>query len=788
MTTGDDEPTTTGGRRPASRPAADDPTAAYAGFGGRVGRTFAGSESWWPARPTPPPQAPNIVVVLVDDLGFSDLGCYGSELTTPVIDGLADAGLRYTDFHVAPMCSPTRAALLTGLNPHDAGVGSVVHSDAGFPGYAMALTEHAATLPEVLRDHGYSTFMVGKWHLTRDADQNAAGDKSSWPCQRGFDRFYGILDAFTNLHQPHRLMQDNHQVQVDDYPDGYYFTDDITDRAIDMIREVKSADPAKPFFCYVAHGAVHAPLHAPADDIAAHRGRFDEGWDVLREHRHAKQLDLGIIEPGTRLAPRNPEPGHDVPAWDDLPAEHRPLYARYMEVYGAMVEAIDRSVGRMVDALAELGELDDTIFIFTSDNGGSREGEEVGTTAYYVHLLAGDDVDADLARLDLIGGPQTTPHYPRGWAMLGNTPFRLYKINTHRGGHTVPFVVHWPAGLEDSLRGGLRRQYAHITDLLPTLLDIVGVERPAERNGRPLKPLNGVSFADTLTDPTAPSRHTEQLYEQNGHRGYYRDGWEIVSLHDGLTPFGDHEWELFDLRTDPTELDDRRDADPDKLAELAAAWEEAAWAGQVYPLDEGSQIRYVIRPPWTAAFAEPVTVPRGVDTLERWRSVQLIWFRSVEIAVSLSYRTGDEGMLVAHGDQGSGYALYVLDGHLHYVHNDGRGHLRALDGGPVPDGASSIVAAKDAPGGNVWDVHLSIDGAPRATLAGVPMLFGIAPFEGIDVGIDRRSPVSWELYERFGPFPFTGTLHSVTYSPGQPAPDSPENMIDLLREMGAKYE
>ncbi|MEZ5141781.1 MAG: arylsulfatase [Acidimicrobiales bacterium] len=773
---------------PAAPSDPTDPTGAYAGFGGTVGRTFAGSEGWWPPRPTPPPGAPNIVVVLVDDLGFSDLGCYGSELTTPVLDGLAANGLRYTDFHVTPMCSPTRAAFLTGLNPHDAGVGSVVHSDAGFPGYAMQLTEHAATLPELLRDHGYATFMVGKWHLTKDADQNAAGDKSSWPCQRGFDRFYGILDAFTNLHQPHRLMEDNHQLRIDDYPDGYYFTDDITDRAIEMIREVKAADPAKPFFCYVAHGAVHAPLHARADDIDRHRGRFDEGWDVLRERRFTRQRDLGIVEPGTRLAPRNPEPGHDVPAWADLPPTHRPLFARYMEVYGAMVEAIDRSVGRLVDALDELGELDDTIVVFLSDNGGSREGEEVGTTAYYVHLLQGDDVDADLARFDLIGGPQTTPHYPRGWAMLGNTPFRLYKINTHRGGHSVPFVVHWPAGIDESQRGGLRRQYAHITDVLPTILDIVGIERPDERNGTPLKPLNGISFRDTIADPDAPSRHTEQLYEQNGHRGYYRDGWEVVTLHDALTPFGDHEWELFDLTADPTELDDLREQHPDKLAELAAAWEEAAWAGQVYPLDEGSMIRYVVRPPWTTAFGEPVTIRPGVDTLERWRSVQLIWFRAVEISISLSYRAGDEGMLVAHGDQGSGYAVYVRDGRLTYVHNDGRGHLRRLDGGPVPEGASSIVVRKDAPGGTVWTVHLSIDGDEVGVLEGVPMLYGMAPFQGIDVGIDRRSPVSWELYERFGSFPYTGTLHSVTYTPGDPAPDSPETMIDLLREIGSKFE
>ncbi|MCU0309464.1 MAG: sulfatase-like hydrolase/transferase [Acidimicrobiales bacterium] len=350
---------------------------AYAGFEGRVGRVFATSEPWWPPRPQAPEGAPNIVVILVDDLGYADLGCYGSEIATPNIDRLAAGGLRYTNFHSAPMCSPTRAALLTGMEPHLAGVGTVAHSDPGFPGYAMELAPDVVTLPETLRSAGYATYMVGKWHLSKDSDQSDAGPRDSWPCQRGFDRYYGFLDAFTNLHQPHRLVSDNQAVEIDSYPDDYYFTDDITDRAIAWMKAGKAADPTKPFFTYVAHGAVHAPLHAPADAIARQKGRYDAGWDALREARYRRQLELGVVAPGVELAPRNTEPGNDVAPWDSLTAPQQELFSRHMEVFAAMVETVDASTGRILDALEEMGELDNTIVVFTSDNGASREGEEV---------------------------------------------------------------------------------------------------------------------------------------------------------------------------------------------------------------------------------------------------------------------------------------------------------------------------------------------------------------------------------------------------------------------------
>ncbi len=464
-------------------------------------------------------------------------GCYGSEIDTPNLDALARRGIQATNFHVTPMCSPTRAALLTGCEPHRAGLGTVAHCDPGFPGYASELAPDVMTMAEILRDEaGYATMAVGKWHLAKDSD-GAGGSRASWPCQRGFDQYYGVIDAFTNLHHPHRLVQDNHQVDVDRYPDGYYFTDDITDHAISMIRAQKTANPARPFLCYVAHGAVHAPLHVRPEDAAKYRGRYDAGWDALRAERFARQQELGVVPPGVEVAPRNTERDHDVKPWDDLSPEEQRLFARHMEVYAGMVDRIDQNIGRMIAALDDLGELDNTIFVFTSDNGASREGEECGTTAYYVHLLQGDDIDADLARIDEIGGPTTTPHYPRGWAMAGNTPFRLYKINTHQGGHSVPFIVSWPDGVD--ARGEFRRQYQHVTDLLPTFLEIVGVDRPATRNGVELAPLQGWSMTSVLADADAPNTHREHVVEMNGHRGYYREGWHAVTLHHGLTSFTD---------------------------------------------------------------------------------------------------------------------------------------------------------------------------------------------------------------------------------------------------------
>jgi arylsulfatase A-like enzyme len=567
------------------------PEGTYEGFEGRVRSTFRSSESWWPPRVEAGADAPNVVLVLVDDLGFSDLGCYGSEIPTPHIDALAERGVRYANFHVTPLCSPTRAALLTGRNSHAVGVGFVAHVNPGFPGYVSELPENQPTLAEVFRHNGYSTLMVGKWHLTNDAETGEAGNHASWPLQRGFDEFYGILDALTNFHHPHRLHDGNSVVHVDEYPEGYYLTDDLTDRAIRMIHGVKANNPRKPFFLYVAHPAVHAPLHAPREDIERHRGNYDLGWDELRERRLARQKELGVVAPSTRLPERNTEQNEDVAAWETVPDEHKPLYARYMEVYAAMVETVDRSVGRIVATLEELGELDNTVIVVTSDNGASREGQATGSTNYGrgstpepgKRRFDGDALAKDLERMDHIGGPNSWPHYPRGWAMACNTPFRLYKTTTFAGGHQVPLVFSWPRRLTN--HGSIvSRQFAHVTDILPTLVDLVGLAYPSDRHGLEPDELAGVSFAETLHDETAPTRHTEQYYECIGARALYHDGWEAVTYRIPGIPFSEERWHLFHTAEDPTQIDDLAETHPDRLDAMKARWEELAWENQVFPV------------------------------------------------------------------------------------------------------------------------------------------------------------------------------------------------------------
>ncbi|MDE0579976.1 MAG: arylsulfatase [bacterium] len=763
----------------------------YPGFEGTVGKIMATSESWWPPRPTPPAGAPNIVVVLADDLGYSDVSCYGSEIATPAIDELAATGVRYTNFHVTPLCSPTRAALLTGLNSHHVGVGFVANADPGFPGYASELPHNQSTMAEMLKASGYATMAVGKWHLCKETDLSIAGDNHSWPLQRGFDQFYGFLEALTNFHHPHLMYEGNSPIDIAEYPEGYYLTDDLTDRACRMIREVKATDPQKPFFLYYAHGAVHAPLHAKAEDIARHRGNYDKGWDQLREERLARQIELGVVPPGTELPPRNFEPDEDVAAWDSYPEGERRVMARYMEVYAAMVESIDDSVARIRAELEAIGQLDNTIFVFTSDNGASREGRAQGTISYFTYSNPGAMSsaavgDEEMDALDAIGGPTTWPHYPRGWAMACNTPFRLYKITSYRGGHSVPFVLSWPARTA-TVGGELRHQYAHIIDLLPTLSELLGLDIPTERHGLASENPDGVSFAASLHDPDVASERTEQYYECIGHRAFYRDGWAAAAFHEFMTPFSTDRWELFNLAEDINERIDLAEAEPEKLAELVGAWEEAAWRNRVYPLDEGTGLYRLLRPAEHELLTRELRIPPGTPTVERYRASRVIAGGNFTVTVDLHHQPGDQGVLVAHGGQASGYVLYIEDGALHFEVNSG-GLPMVFDPMDLLGECHQIVLDVAAPGGRIWNITVSTDGQTGITAADIPQIYGFIPWEGIDVGVDRRSPVSWQLHQRHGSFPYTGTIHQVTYLPGPPAPDTEEVRLAELREIGMALE
>ncbi|MEV0077968.1 arylsulfatase [Nocardia neocaledoniensis] len=754
----------------------------YESFGGSVGRTAADSTPEWTAPPTAPRGAPNIVVVLVDDMGYSDIGPFGSEIETPTLDRLAANGVRLSNYHTTPLCSPSRAALLTGINSHRAGFGFVANADPGYPGLRLELADDVLTLPEILRANGYATYAVGKWHLVRDATMNPAAHRDSWPTQRGFDRYYGSLEGLNSFYYPNQLVSDSSVVDVEEYPEGYYLTDDLTDKALSYIKDLRAHDATKPFFLYFAHVAMHGPLQAKAADQAKYRGKYAEGWDELRRRRFAEQLAQGLFPPGTEQKPRNTEPGYEAAEWDSLSADEQRRYAKYMEVYAGMVDSIDQSLGRIVDLLDELGELDDTIIVFTSDNGGTAEGGPEGTRSYFAEFAHIDDPDwiGDVPHdEDLIGTAKLGVHYPRGWGQASNTPFRFYKGQTFAGGVRVPLVVSWPKGLP---RGdgdsGIRHEYAYVTDLAPTLLDLAGLARPTVRNGLPAKDFDGVSAAALLRDPAAPTAHTEQYSEMTGHRGYYRDGWKLLSLHERDADIDAPNWQLFDVRADPTELHDLSERYPEKAAELAAAWDESAWANTVFPLLTRADL--FRRRPEEARFAAPVRLLPGTPTLERYRSQRLIAYRDFTITAELSgsrpaglgerapahvgYLPGDEGVLVAHGDPLGGYLLYIEDGEVVFGLNS-YGRYDSV-GVPLPAGTREITVRATVRPRLRWDFVVEVDGTPLAELTDQVQLVGMAPWTGISVGVDARGPVSWDLRERRGPFRYTGALRAVTYTPG----------------------
>lgn len=763
------------------------PTRGYEGFGGVAAELASASSPAWPQRRRARPDAPNVVVVLLDDLGFSDLSPFGSEIETPAVQRLAESGYRFTNYHSTPVCSPARAALLTGRNPHRAGFASVVHADPGFPGYVMEIADDVPTIAQTFREAGYATFMAGKWHLTTESKMHDGADKSSWPLQRGFDRYFGSMDGFTTLFHPHRLVSDNSPVTIDEYPDDYYLTDELTDRAIEMVRSLRAGDAEKPFFLYLAHHAVHGPLQAKASDIAKYRGAYERGWDHVRSERFARQVRDGLFPTGTEAAPG------DTP-WDELTDDQRDLFARYMEVYAAAVDNVDQNLARLLDALDELGERDDTIVVVASDNGGTGEGGPEGTRSYFSQFvqLAGlpadweRDVDRDR---DLIGGPRLHAHYPAGWARVSNTPFRLYKGATYEGGIRVPLVVSWPGGLPRAAGDdGIRSQYAYVTDLGQTLLALAGVALSPDADGRP--------FDAVLRDPAAAPVREEQYSEFAGNRAFSRGHWKIVADHRRADPYTDAEWRLYDTLADPTELTDLAAEHPGIVADLADEWHRAAWWNTVFPLDDDGSL-FTHRPSTELELERPVTLYPGTPTLERFRSGKLTRLRSFDIVIRADLGSGD-GVLVAHGDQGGGYAVSVHDRMLELAYNEyGRMHRAsaALDAvldapldAPLDAGETELVVRFTAEPGLRWRIAAEVAGTTLVSLPPVLQLVGMAPFTGISVGLDRGGPVDWERYERLGADRFDGRLRWVRYEPGEKAPENPEVIVPIERAVARIYE
>lgn len=741
-----------------------------------------------PVEPTFRRDAPNVVVMVLDDLGFAQLGCFGSDLETPNLDRLAERGLRFTNFHTTAMCSPTRACLLTGRNHHRVGMGMLPDIPINFPGYTGEFPDGAGTLAHILRAEGYATTAIGKWHLT-PRDQRATGPFHMWPTGQGFDRYYGFLNGETNWWTPN-LIRDQSHVEPPATPDqGYHLDADLADEAVRQLRDLHLHQPDRPFLLWYATGTPHSPHQAPREWIDRFVGRFDDGWDTWRARVFARQLELGVIPAGTQMSPRPPW----IEAWDDLDADHRRLYARMMEVFAGFLAHADHQIGRVLDELEHLAIADDTVVVMLSDNGCSAEGGPGGTWNQLSNYLGGDasDFEDELAHIDDLGGFGSSGHYPWGWAFAGNTPFRRWKRYTFEGGVRDPFIISWPGGIDDA--GGRRSQYFHAVDVMPTILDLVGVEIPDELDGVPQMSLDGTSIRAAIEDDAAPDPRTEQYYELWGSRAIYVDGWKAVTDHvnqltaaeiehlPGSADFATDVWHLFDTSTDHTEAVDLAEENPDKLAELIDRWYDAAERNHVFPLDDSRDNRFAhLRMPWYD-LPESRTFRPGDKVHESHGPMLSGTFRlsAVFDEAGGGLAADASGVLCEQGDHLSGWAWYLRAGRATWVFVRNGGEVRVE--GAVPPGTRlldlSVVEHPD----DGFHLVLRTDGDEigRESMAeALPM--AIAPDGAfLTVGYARPFPVT-EEYEP--PFPCPPSLVAVRYDMGTPDPiDVEETLARVLR-------
>jgi arylsulfatase len=731
-------------------------------FRGEIRATVAESTPWWPTRSKPPAVAPNILVVLFDDVGFSDFGCYGSPIRTPTIDRLAARGLRYTGFHTTAMCSTTRAALLTGRNHHSVGVGCLANFDSGFPGYRGKIAKEAGTLAEILRPHAYRSYMVGKWHVTPLTEAGATGPFDGWPLGRGFDRFYGFMDAETDQYAPELVLDNSSVDPPGTFDSGYHLTADLVDQSIRLLAGHAAERPDAPWLLWLAFGACHAPHQAPAALIRSYDAVFEDGWDAERLRRIERQKALGIVPPSTRLPPRNDA----VQPWESHSADERRFFIRLQSAYAAMLDHADQHIGRLAGFLEQTGMLENTIIVVTSDNGASQEGGPVGFVNSAGPRNRRDESFAEkLARIDQIGGPDTHSHFPLGWAMAANTPLRRYKQNTHGGGIRDPLVICWPDGI--AARGELRHQFAHASDLTPTLLDLLGIAQPAEIDGVRQMPIEGTSFAASLKNAAAPSKAQPQYFEMFGHRGLWHAGWKAVAFHPPGAPYERDRWELFRLDEDFSETNDLAATHPDKLAALIELWWQEAGKHKVLPLDDRFRERFVVNASRFHGARRRYVFHAGMGHLPTEVAPD-IRSRSYLIEADAHVTADCEGVLIAHGDATTGYSLYLRSGHLVHDMNIGGEHVLVRSAEPVPLGRRRLGVhvrrlrlepqPTECPGPVVSEFTLLIDGAPSGRIQSRLGFVNFVSWSGLDIGRDRGSPVS----DYASPFRFTGKLVKVT--------------------------
>ena len=723
-------------------------------FQGVIGKTIKDSEPWFEIPNHPGEDAPNIVIILLDDTGFSQLGCYGSSIDTSNIDTLAAHGLQFTNFHVTPLCSPTRASLLTGRSQHAVGMRAVSNFRTGFPNMLGHITNQAATVSEILNTYGYATFCVGKWHLAPMEDCSAAGPFSQWPLGRGFDRFYGFLEGETDQFNP-SLTEDNHHIDPPAKPDdGYHLSEDLVDNFLAMVGDLKGVRPDRPFFAYVPFGATHAPHQAPQEYLEKYRGKFDEGWDIVRDQWHRNQLKLGIIPEGTKLAPRNP----GVDAWEDLPDAQKKLAARLQEAFAAFLDHTDDQIGRIINGLRDTGQLDNTIVILLSDNGASQEGGPFGVMhemKFFNGIL--EKPDEAVERIDDIGGPHSHTNYPWGWAQAGNTPFKWYKQNTHEGGVHVPLIIHWPEGIEESQNGQLRNHFANVSDIAPTIYELLGITPPKIYKGIEQLPVTGHSFAHLLNNSEAESNNKVQYFEMAGSRAIIAEGWKAVTRHIQGTDYDEEPWELYDLSSDWSECNDLSESNQSKLKELQELWWDEAHKHGVMPLDDrmielfGSRFReqsphlpdrrYVYRPPMSPIPAQAAASIGG---------------RSFDITGKVSFKSGERGVLFAYGTENSGISFFVLNDRVMIDYNAFDDHSIIESEATIPNGEVELKAEFRRLGKN-GTIELFINQEPNGTIE-VPLYMRMISSVGASIGFDHGSPVS-ELYK--DSFPYSGKLEEL---------------------------
>ncbi len=752
-----------------------------------LGRTIADSTPAFTSSPKPPPGAPNVLLIVLDDLGYGQLGCFGSDIDTPNVDRLAADGLRYRSFHVTALCSPTRACLLTGRNHHSVGMGFLTDIPMGFPGYTGRIPRSAAALPRILRDAGYSTMAVGKWHLTPRWEQSASGPFELWPLGLGFERHYGFLAGDTNQWTP-ALVRDNQFIDPPRTPDqGYHLTEDLADAAIRMIQDQKQATPNKPFFCYFATGAMHAPHQAPREWIDRYRGRFDLGWDRWRQELFARQLASGVVPEGTALTER---PSW-VEAWDAATPDARLVYARMMEVFAGFLSHADAQIGRVLAFLESIGSLDDTLVLLLSDNGTSAEGGPRGSfnEHRFTHDIA-DDIEDLLARLDELGGHRAYNHYAWPWAWAGNTPFKLWKRYTWLGGVRTPLIVRYPRCITPEDAGEVRPQFCHAVDVFSTILDATGIEALSIVDGVPQQPVDGASLVPTMHDPAARSPRETQYFEMLGSRAIYHRGYKAVTNHvgnqmsaerelmEGSRNFDTDHWCLYDLRTDFSEANDLSDAKPELCRQLVEMWWAEAGRNNVLPLDDSLILRIsALEPSPHDLRVSGRFVPGGgfiqEDVLPAlgggFRIRAKVTVPDVPGAGSDPGAASEpgaepepvEGVLAALGDWSNGFALYVSEGRPVLTINLFGDPVSASSSERLEPGPHLIVAEYRREGTGGGPMAIGVDGARASEIVRVPRDL---PFRwqiggaGLLIGRDSGFPVS-EDYEP--PFPFTGTIEEV---------------------------